>query len=421
MENTFDIMISYSSEDAAIANQLVNTLEERGYSCWIAPRNVNAGEEWMGEIMRAIRECKVFLLILTQNANISRQVIRELTNADNHQKPIICFQPERLTLSDSISFFLSSIHRFEAFNLAFDIAFEKLFQNLQKIVPCMDTVPKSTETIPSTIVNENTKNIIQQAKEAYLKLNFEEAFTLFSKAAKQEEPIANFFLGRMFQFGEFVQKNEAIAKEYYQKCIDKGYNWGYYGLGNLLEEQPYKQLKANDYFTNALHDVTTDANIGDGFSMFILGRMYERGFGVNKNSQYAVKWYQKAAQKDNVDAQKRLGFMYEVGYCVVQDYSESLNWYRKAAEQGDADAQFTLALQYSTGRVATVNHAEAVKWYRKAAEQGHVDAQYHLGLNYENGKGITKNINEAIRWYKLAAKQGNKLAQTYLKHLNQTW
>jgi hypothetical protein len=238
MEHTFDIMVSYSSEDAAIANQIVSTLEERGYSCWIAPRNVNTGEEWMGEIMRAIRECKVFLLILTQNANISRQVIRELTNADNHQKPIICFQPERLTLSDSILFFLSSIHRHEAFNLAFEVAFEKLFEDLKKRVPKPITVPKPKET-PTEANNHPVTNILlEQAKEAYIKLDYDEAFGLFTKAANQGVSQAYYFLGRMFHNGEFVQKNETLAKEYYKKCVDQGNDWGYYGLGTLLENQP---------------------------------------------------------------------------------------------------------------------------------------------------------------------------------------
>ena len=55
-----------------------------------------------------------------------------------------------------------------------------------------------------------------------------------------------------------------------------------------------------------------------------------------------------------------------------------MKWYRKAAEQGDADAQYNLGISYDRGEGVPQDYVEAVKWYRKAAEQGDADAQNKL-------------------------------------------
>ena len=48
----------------------------------------------------------------------------------------------------------------------------------------------------------------------------------------------------------------------------------------------------------------------------------------------------------SVDAQKLLGAMYASGKGVPNDNMEALKWYRKAADQGDADAQGALGAYY---------------------------------------------------------------------------
>ena len=63
--------------------------------------------------------------------------------------------------------------------------------------------------------------------------------------------------------------------------------------------------------------------------------------------------------------------MYKNGYGVSQDDSEAVKWYRKAAEQGDADAQYNLGWMYKNGYGISQDDSEAVKWFRKVAEQGY--------------------------------------------------
>jgi hypothetical protein len=103
-------------------------------------------------------------------------------------------------------------------------------------------------------------------------------------------------------------------------------------------------------------------------------------------------------------AQYGLGVMYYKGRGVPQDDSEAVRWFRKAADQGDMQAQSYLGFRYFHGQGVPQDYAEAARWYRKAAGQGDVDAQYALGFMYRNGQGVSRNYAEAVRWYgKVAA------------------
>jgi len=66
------------------------------------------------------------------------------------------------------------------------------------------------------------------------------------------------------------------------------------------------------------------------------------------------------------------------GHGVPQDYAEAMKWFRKAAEQGDAQAQRNLGIMYHGGQGVSQDYGEAMKWFRKAAEQGDAQAQNNL-------------------------------------------
>jgi hypothetical protein len=94
-----------------------------------------------------------------------------------------------------------------------------------------------------------------------------------------------------------------------------------------------------------------------------------------------------------------------------KDYAEAMRWYRKAAEQGNADAQFTIGLLYENGWGVAQDYAEAMRWFRKVADQGNADAQDNIGGLYVKGWGVAQDYAEAMRWFRKAANQGNDDAQ----------
>ena len=98
--------------------------------------------------------------------------------------------------------------------------------------------------------------------------------------------------------------------------------------------------------------------------------------------------------------------MYAAGHGVPKDNAEALKWYRKAVNQGDAQAQYHLGGMYLNGEGVPQNYAEAVHWFRKAADLGNVDAQYWLGYFYFQGRIVPENPTESAKWYRKALNRG---------------
>lgn len=53
--------------------------------------------------------------------------------------------------------------------------------------------------------------------------------------------------------------------------------------------------------------------------------------------------------------------MYRFGEGVEQNYEEAVKWYRRAAEQGDAEAEHSLALLCHGSDDAKLNYEEAIE------------------------------------------------------------
>ena len=73
--------ISHSHKDAEASNAIVAALESRGVKCWTAPRDVTPGGSYAESIITAIENSSCFVLVYTQNSNVSPHVLREVERA----------------------------------------------------------------------------------------------------------------------------------------------------------------------------------------------------------------------------------------------------------------------------------------------------------------------------------------------------
>lgn len=140
-------------------------------------------------------------------------------------------------------------------------------------------------------------------------------------------------------------------------------------------------------------------------------------------------WEEKARAGD-VLAQNVMGMAYKYGLGTQQNHENSVRWFRKAAEQGDTDAQFNLGRIYGKGfgtyartRAAPQDDVQAVYWYRKSAEQGYRAAQFNLAEIYaEGGRDVSQDYGHAYFWMSLAASAGDAAARqkldSYAIHLS---
>jgi TIR domain-containing protein len=109
-----DVFISYSHHDKAAADAACAMLESSGVRAWIAPRDVRPGVEYGAEIVEAIERCRVLVLIFSESANHSGQILREVERAVSKGIPIVPVRIEEVLPTKSMGYFLGTIHWLEA-------------------------------------------------------------------------------------------------------------------------------------------------------------------------------------------------------------------------------------------------------------------------------------------------------------------
>jgi len=110
-----DVFISYSSDDKTTADAICESIEAAGLSCWIAPRNIRAGDTWGSAIINAISESRAMVLILSGSANGSRQVLREAERAVQKDVVLIPVRVEEIDPSPGLEYFVSATHWYDAY------------------------------------------------------------------------------------------------------------------------------------------------------------------------------------------------------------------------------------------------------------------------------------------------------------------
>lgn len=108
-----DVFISKSTRDDEIALSICDVLEKSGIDCWISNRDLNTkmGNLYANDIVDAILESKVLLLILSKNSNRSRHVINEVSTACDNQIKVFAFQIDDVIPNKTFDYYLSQEQR----------------------------------------------------------------------------------------------------------------------------------------------------------------------------------------------------------------------------------------------------------------------------------------------------------------------
>lgn len=82
------IFISYSTKNSKYAYKLADHLRNAGFDVWIDNARLRSSDDWWESIVRALRECSAFIVVMTPESRKSKWVQREVTLADNWHKPM---------------------------------------------------------------------------------------------------------------------------------------------------------------------------------------------------------------------------------------------------------------------------------------------------------------------------------------------
>lgn len=115
-DSGYDAFISYSSKKKTknIADALCNFLESNKIRCWMAPRDIPAGQEYPEAINEGISKAKAFILVFSDAAQQSKWVRKETNLALDNNKLIIPFRTEDCPLKGGMKTMLVNVHWIDA-------------------------------------------------------------------------------------------------------------------------------------------------------------------------------------------------------------------------------------------------------------------------------------------------------------------
>ncbi len=292
--------------------------------------------------------------------------------------------------------------------------------------------------------------------------DYDEALKWFRLSADQKSSYAQVALGQLYRDGLGVPEDRSKAVEFFQLAADQGDEEGKRQLALLLASQLSNAKEASkssvvgshalqiglnafekgDYF-DAMEKLFPLAEDGEMEAQFVLGQMYRKGLGVDKDGGEALKWAQLAANQGHQDAQYYMGLTHHFGFGLRKDPQKAAEWYKRAADQGHESAKKNLSrlgtLESPPKKnvevasvpkpkrkpdaippriksvdvldLLTINPAAIISQTMNDAKKGDPAAQYFLGNFYSRGDGIAKDDAQALKWYLRSAEQGYEKAQ----------
>lgn len=141
-----DIFISYSSVNSSIANDICRQIEENGYSCWIAPRNEQAGTSYGLQITNAIKQAQVVVLVFSEASNKSKHVMNEVGLAFDFDRQIIPVLIDDSEMCEDMQYYLARNHHIKAF--------EDMKKGVAELVEAIrGYIPNPTSAEPQRVVD----------------------------------------------------------------------------------------------------------------------------------------------------------------------------------------------------------------------------------------------------------------------------
>ncbi len=214
----------------------------------------------------------------------------------------------------------------------------------------------------------------------------EKGIEMINEFASTGDQAAMFLLGKLYYFGYGVEIDFSTASKYLQDAIKAGSQ-------------------------DTLEWVQKKAKAGDSKNQYLIGILYNKGIGVDKNVNIALTWFESAAYRGNMDAFAIIKEFADAGNLDAKYIVGKLYYYGYAVEK---DVKKALALFLEA---VTKGHKRVVEWVVENVKKGDYKTQYLLGVLYYHGHGVVLDVQEALKWFEMSAFKGNIEAFSFINQI----
>lgn len=155
---THAVFVSYAEKDISVAEAVVAGLENKGVTCWIAPRDIPPGDSFVAAVVSAIKSSKIMVVILSGNSN-DKQVVKQVEIAVADNLTLIPFRIEDISPSGAMAYLLNTEHWLDAFTRPVEDHLDKLIEMLLREVD-IESRPAIAFTEADSEHAENELNVV---------------------------------------------------------------------------------------------------------------------------------------------------------------------------------------------------------------------------------------------------------------------
>lgn len=263
------------------------------------------------------------------------------------------------------------------------------------------------------MTEEKRTQAMTEAKNLYLRCQFDAAFAAFHKLAAEGCGEAMYFLGEFYTQG-YGHITHDMRKG--RKWREKGAAAGdILSLLNTAYTLPAEDPDRQGIPARLFPKILAMAEAGNLFAQNELPDLYLYGLGTEKNPEKAVEWLTRAGSSGFWRPLNKLGEMYYYGEGIPKDRKKARQLFEKAAALGYGDAEANLAMCCYNGEPR--NMTRAVSLLRRAFAHGALfegEIAQLLGLFIVEGMGVKKDETEAFLWMKRSAERDYPPGMNYL-------
>jgi hypothetical protein len=159
------------------------------------------------------------------------------------------------------------------------------------------------------------------------------------------------------------------------------------------------------------------AQRGDVDAMYAVSALALTGVFPLQKKEDIVQYFQKAAKEKNIPALIELGNAYFSGQYIPQDKQKAIDVWETAVSLGNEEASIRIASAKIIGGFGSLPIDSAYSIIQKGNEEESLLAQLNLAYCYEKGIGGGKKLSEAVRLYRTAWQRGSNTAYSALRRL----
>ncbi len=238
---------------------------------------------------------------------------------------------------------------------------------------------------------------------------------IVERAANLGDPQALTILGRCYQKGVGVHRDDILAAEQYLRAARLDSRQALVLLLKLVRRKSFDA------------EVESRTKAGDTDAAFVWAGLTELGLDHRVDGHQAFKLLSAAAAEGNIPSLLELGRCYYTGEWTSINPMLGKQCWMQAANEGSSEARVRLAATVVLADSASSDSgvliardaalSDTIHTLLDASAEGSIIAQLAIGYCYEYGIGLPRDTADAVRVYRQCADRGSSSAYEALRKM----